>query len=95
MLIDRVTSLRDANIYEPHSYRHILSVPMILSDDSGILKVETNFLVIRTMHDGDTILFASGQYLDQVIGEGSDMKFIERTVVTDSQKFDTLLAIPL
>jgi len=95
MLIDRVTSLRDANIYEAHNYRHILATPLILSDQEGILKVETNFSVIRTMHDGDSILFASGRYLDQIIGAGSALKFLERIVVTDSRKFDTLLAIPL
>jgi anthranilate 1,2-dioxygenase small subunit len=94
-LIDRVTSLRDANIYEAHNYRHILATPLILSDQEGILKVETNFSVIRTMHDGDSILFASGRYLDQIIGAGSALKFLERIVVTDSRKFDTLLAIPL
>ena len=95
MLIDRVTSLRDANIYEAHNYRHILTTPLILSDQEGILKVETNFSVIRTMHDGDSILFASGRYLDQIIGAGSALKILERIVVTDSRKFDTLLAIPL
>ncbi len=29
MLLDRVTSLRQANIYEPQSYRHILGQPLI------------------------------------------------------------------
>jgi anthranilate 1,2-dioxygenase small subunit len=95
MLIDRVTSLRDANIYEAQNYRHILSIPIISSYKSSILKVETNFLVIRTMHDSDSIIFAAGQYLDQIIDVDSDLYFLERTVVTDSRRFDTLLAIPL
>ena len=95
MLIDRVTALRDANIYEAQNYRHILSIPIIIPDVENILRVETNFLVIRIMHDGDSILFATGRYLDQVLRVGSDLYFRERIVVTDSRKFDTLLAIPL
>ena len=47
------------------------------------------------MHDGDSILFATGRYLDQILRVGSDLYFRERIVVTDSRKFDTLLAIPL
>ena len=95
MLIDRVTALRDANIYEAQTYRHILSIPIIISDVGEILRVEANFLVIRIMHDGGSVLFATGRYLDEILKVGSDLYFRERVVVTDSRKFDTLLAIPL
>jgi anthranilate 1,2-dioxygenase small subunit len=47
------------------------------------------------MHDSDSIIFAAGRYLDQIIDVDSDLYFLERTVVTDSRRFDTLLAIPL
>src|SRR5262249_13582616 len=33
MLVDRITSLREANIYERHSYRHILGQPWIVAED--------------------------------------------------------------
>jgi anthranilate 1,2-dioxygenase small subunit len=95
MLIDRVTSLRDANIYEAQCYRHIISTPLILSVENNILEVETNFAVLRIMHDGDSMLFASGRYLDRIEQKSDDLKFAERIVVADSRKFDTLLAIPL
>ena len=95
MLIDRVTSLRYANIYEAQCYRHINSAPLILSVKNDTLVVETNFAVVRVMHDGDSMLFASGRYLDKIKKEADDLKFAERVVVVDSRKFDTLLAIPL
>ena len=45
------------------------------------------------MENGDTMLFASGRYLDRIVlGE---MRYEERVVVCDSRRFDTLLAIPL
>jgi anthranilate 1,2-dioxygenase small subunit len=52
-----------------------------------------NFLVIRIMQDGDTMLFASGRYVDRILI--SEMLYEERVVICDSRRFDTLLAIPL
>jgi 3-phenylpropionate/cinnamic acid dioxygenase small subunit len=92
MLRDRVTALRTANIFERHSYRHIVGLPVI--DPSGVT-AETPFLVARIMRDGRTDVFATGVYLDRLHDEGADLRFAERIVVCDSSFFDTLLAIPL
>jgi 3-phenylpropionate/cinnamic acid dioxygenase small subunit len=92
MLRDRVTALRTANIFERHSYRHIVGLPVI--DPSGVT-AETPFLVARIMRDGRTDVFATGVYLDRLRDEGGDLRFAERIVVCDSSFFDTLLAIPL
>ncbi len=48
------------------------------------------------MHDdGETTLFATGRYLDRLdVGAIPAFRFIERLVVLDSQKIDTLLVIP-
>ena len=40
-------------------------------------------------------LFASGVYADRISETGETLKFIEKTVILDSSKIDTLLAIPL
>lgn len=52
-------------------------------------------MVVRTRHDGDMLLFAAGRYLDLVVFNGTTPQFAEKTVVVDSNKIDTLLAIPL
>ena len=44
MLTDRVSALREANIYERQSYRHIIGQPSILSEDTGEVRSETPFL---------------------------------------------------
>ena len=95
MLIDRVSSLREANIYEQHTYRHILGVPSIIEETEGRVRSETPFLVIRIMRDGETDIFATGRYLDlyRVLGQG--VKLIERVVICDSSRINTLLALPL
>ena len=94
MLRDRVASLRHANIYEPQRYRHIVSSILIERLDEGHVKSTANFMVIRVMESGDTLLFASGRYLDRILLAEQPL-YEERVVVCDSRRFDTLLAIPL
>jgi anthranilate 1,2-dioxygenase small subunit/terephthalate 1,2-dioxygenase oxygenase component beta subunit len=96
MLIDRIFALREANIYERQRYRHILGMPLILDETHGAVSVETSFLVIRTMREGQMDVFVTGVYLDKVQrDQAGTWRYAERIVVCDSQRFDTLLAIPL
>jgi len=95
MLTDRVSALREANIYERQSYRHIIGQPSILSEDKVEVRSETPFLVARILQDGDTDIFATGRYFDLYKLEEGEAKLNERTVVCDSSRIDTLLALPL
>jgi anthranilate 1,2-dioxygenase small subunit len=94
MLRDRVASLRHANIYEPQRYRHMVSAVIVERLDEATAKSVSNFLVIRIMENGETLLFASGRYLDR-IALAPEPRYEERVAVCDSRRFDTLLAIPL
>ena len=95
MLRDRVSALREANIYEPQAYRHLISGLRIERDDSEALDLSANMLVVRTMQDGAMILFAAGRYADQVVRTADGWRFARKVVVLDSRIIDTLLAIPL
>src|SRR5271154_5701863 len=95
MLKDRVSALRQANIYEPQRYRHLISNVRIQRDDIDALEVAANFLVVRTMQDGTMTLFAAGRYLDRVVRGVTGWHFARKTVVLDSRQIDTLLALPL
>jgi 3-phenylpropionate/cinnamic acid dioxygenase small subunit len=94
MLRDRVASLRHANIYEPQRYRHVISAALIEEIEKNIYRSTASFLVARIMQSGETLLFASGEYRDRIV-LAPEPRYAERVVVCDSQKFDTLLAIPL
>jgi 3-phenylpropionate/cinnamic acid dioxygenase small subunit len=95
MVRDRVTALRRASVYERQSYRHVVGLPAILGETDGGVRAETPFLVVRIMRDGRTDLFATGRYLDVLVEEAGALRFRERVVVCDSNRVDTLLAIPL
>ena len=95
MLLDRVFSIRRANLFEPHRYRHVIG-PIRLKEVAGqVAVVHSHFIVARIMHDGVTSLFATGRYLDRIDISTAPYRFSERIVVLDSDKIDTLLAIPL
>ncbi len=96
MLVDRIASLRKANVFEHHGYRHIVGAPEILEDHGNSLSSETPFLVVRIMRTGEMDLFATGRYLDRVEPDvAGKLKFRERIVVCDGCNVDTLLVIPL
>jgi anthranilate 1,2-dioxygenase small subunit len=95
MLLDRVSALQHANIYERQAYRHIMGLPLILMEDQVDIDTETPFMVLRIVRDGATDVFASGRYLDRWRVHGQTIKLKERVVVCDSSRIDTLLALPL
>src|SRR5262245_37127455 len=95
MLRDRVSALREANIYEAQRYRHVVGPIWVEADSDTTVTARSHFLVIRIMHNGDTMLFASGVYIDRIDISHTPYQFVDRVAVADSHKFDTLLAVPL
>ena len=96
MLRDRVRSLREANVYEAQRYRHITGPPVIKDGEGGIVHAQTSFMVVRTMHTGEALMFATGRYDDRIVLTGAEApRFAEKVVVLDSRLIDTLLAIPI
>lgn len=95
MLADRILSLRKANVYEAQRYRHLPGLPRVRDDNGRTATVETGFAVLRILRTGETAIFASGRYFDEVTRVDGALKLKKRDVVCDSNRIDTLLAIPL
>ena len=96
MLKDRVSGLREANIYEQHRYRHMAAMPATVETVGDIVKATTAFAVYRITRNRPSELFVTGCYHDELRITGEDtLKIARRVVVCDSSVFDTLLAIPL
>ena len=100
MMRDRIAALRNANIYEAQSYRHTVSSTLVKPlGDKGpggfpAFEAISNFGVVRIMHDGATMLFATGRYIDRITLDPEPV-FEDKLVILDSRRIDTLLAIPL
>ncbi|WP_017727644.1 aromatic-ring-hydroxylating dioxygenase subunit beta [Halalkalibacterium ligniniphilum] len=95
MLKDRITAHRHANIYEPHFYRHLISNIRIVGEENGVFTVRSNYAVFQTKLDGETKIFNTGRYFDEVVFEDSQPKFKKRTVVFDTLSIPTLLVTPI
>ena len=94
MMQDRINALRTANIYEPHTYCHVVGRTRF-AKDGDIYKARTNFEVIRTMQDGGDFRFAVGKYVDEIVVEDGRALIKSRHVVLESRRIDILLVIPL
>jgi anthranilate 1,2-dioxygenase small subunit len=95
MLEDRVRSLREINVYEPHVYRHVIGPTEITGVSGGVYRAQTGYIVVRTMEDGAMSVFSVGRYIDEIVVEKDTALLQKRIVVTDSARFDTLVVIPI
>lgn len=95
MLIDRIHSLRRANVYQKHHYRHVISGITLIGTDGRVLEVRSNYVVVRTLEDGSSSLFLSGEYRDRMEIRDGIALFLERIAVFDSKSVGTLLVIPI
>jgi len=95
MMSDRVRAMREANIFEPHRYCHLLGRPRIEADGPDAYRVRSNFTVVRTMQNGDAGIFLSGNYRDRIVFTDGAPKLSERRVILDSRRVDILIVYPV
>ena len=99
MLEDRVSSVREVNVFEPQVYRHVIGPTEILGragDTAGdVYSAQSSYIVVRTMQDGEMLMFSAGRYLDEIVVNNDAALLQKRIVITDSWRYDTLVAIPL
>lgn len=95
MLMDRVVSVRTANAYEPHRYRHMVSCMHVADAADDWWEVRSNYLVTRTMMDGTMTVFSTGEYRDRIVLVDGQTKFKERVVICDHSMINNLIVLPL
>ena len=95
MMVDRVRSLRKANVYNLHWGRHVITNVELLAARNDVYEVVACFTVYQTDLEGQTRLFAVGQYHDVVERNGGELHFREKTAVLDTFSIPNLLAVPL
>lgn len=95
MLVDRIISLRRANIYPAHSYRHILSPSRIVASTPEFVTAQTNYAVLMTRNDGRTSIYNSGKYIDEVSLTGGEPRFRSKTAIFDTHLIDTMMVRPI
>ena len=95
MLRDRVVSLRNANIYEEHTYRHMTSGLTITSEQDGVIETESSYVVVQTRADGESGVYQAGKYFDRIMRTADGLRYRSKRVVYDTSRVQTLLATPI
>ncbi|SAK92056.1 aromatic-ring-hydroxylating dioxygenase subunit beta [Caballeronia temeraria] len=95
MLRDRVVSLRHANIYEKHTYRHAISGLVIGDEKDGEITSSCSYIVVLTNQAGESAVYQSGAYHDTVVRLNGALKYSKKVAVYDTLRVQTLLATPI
>jgi len=95
MLRDRVLSLRHANIYEAHTYRHMTSGLVFKAIDSDSVETESSYVVVQTLQNGESFIYQAGRYVDRVVKTAAGWRYASRRVIYDTLRVATLLATPI
>jgi anthranilate 1,2-dioxygenase small subunit len=95
MMRDRVTSLRQANIYAQPHYRHFLSGLSCRATGAETAAMGCSYVVINTNQDGTSSVYQAGRYDDVVVRTAEGWRFVSKRVVYDTLRVQTLLAYPI
>jgi anthranilate 1,2-dioxygenase small subunit len=95
MMRDRITSLRKANVFEPHTYRHMTSGLQFSLPDGDTVEMQSNYVVIQTLPDGESRVYQAGRYFDRVVCTARGWRYQSKRAVYDTSRVQTLLVTPV
>ena len=95
MIRDRIKALVNANIFNIHYNRHLIT-DILWSIDGDVIDVEASFLVVQTDVEGRSEVFAAGCYDDRVrVRADGSLGFLEKISVPDTFNIQRPLAVPM
>jgi anthranilate 1,2-dioxygenase small subunit len=95
MLRDRILALRQANLYEPHTYRHMTSGLEFEQVDENTIDMQSNYVVVQTLTDGESRVYQAGRYFDRVVRSADGWRYQRKRAVYDTSRVQTLLVTPI
>lgn len=95
MLRDRVLSLRHANIFEGHTYRHMTSGLIVTGQTTESITTTSSYVVVITGQNGESNVYQAGTYEDELVRVEGELRYRKKRVVFDTLRVQTLLATPI
>jgi anthranilate 1,2-dioxygenase small subunit len=95
MMRDRVVSLRKANVYERHVYRHLTSGLELTTVDTNTVDAESNYVVVQTLSEGESRIYQAGRYFDRVVRTADGRRYQRKRAIYDTSRVQTLLVTPV
>jgi anthranilate 1,2-dioxygenase small subunit len=95
MMRDRIVSLRKANVFEPHTYRHMTSGLEFKHVDADTIDMQSNYVVVQTLTDGESEVYQAGRYCDRVVRTAEGWRYQRKRAIYDTSRVQTLLVAPV
>jgi len=94
MLRDRISSLRNANIFNIHTDCHVLGPVQVFDSGRGFV-AGAAYSLYQSTQEGVSKLFSVGRYRFDLARHGTVLAIETALIVTDTSTVQTLLATPL
>ena len=94
MMKDRVYGVLNTLFFAPYYQRHIIG-PLLIETVGDDIRVEANYVVLRTKRDALSDVFSTGRYLDQIIRTTDGLRFAEKRCIFDSEMVPNSLVYPI
>lgn len=95
MVQDRVRVLEDTLTYPFLHIRHLITNIRIHGERDGAYQVSASYLVLHSTEEGETRIFSTGKYEDEIVIADGSPRFRTKVVIADTSAIDNLLAVPL
>jgi anthranilate 1,2-dioxygenase small subunit len=95
MMRDRILALRNANVFEPHTYRHMTSGLEFKPVDADAIDMQSQYVVVQTLTDGESRVYQAGRYFDRIVRTAHGWRYQRKRVVYDTLRVPTLLVTPI
>ncbi|MDB5952343.1 MAG: uncharacterized protein JWR65_4198 [Massilia sp.] len=95
MLKDRAYGIRETLFHDPYYQRHVVGMPLVLTQEGDRVTSEANYAVFRTKLNGDSTVFNVGRYIDTICRTANGMKFASRCCIYDSEMIPNSLIYPI
>lgn len=103
MIRDRAFAIMHTQMFAPRYMQHFTSNVRVISvegakagqADGGLIKAQSNYLLLQTLVDGPTTIHQSGRYYDTFVREGGRLLIRERQCVYDTVLIANDLVYPV
>ena len=90
-----MTVLRDTLTYPFLHIRHLIANIRVHSSQDGAFETSASYLVMHSTEEGETRIYSTGKYEDEIVFEADRPRFRKKIVIADTFAIDNLLAVPL
>ena len=96
MLSDRVQAILTTQCFAPRYCRRFYSGLRLAGRTGNELECRQNLLVVQTLVDRPSTILGCGVGHDRLtLTDGGDLKFVERTVILDTEMIDNTIIYPI